>query len=361
MANILTPDFKLTIGTTNFTENPLRRTVSEMVVEQLSDGASSFKIVLDDSADTFSGGKTSIKEGMECVIEMGFVETGTKQVIKGFVTGVKPKRTEYSRKMFTVTGFDGLSKLTRGRKRRSWENIKDSDIATQIAQECGLQPDVEDSGMIQPYVVQNNENNLNFLFERARRIGYEVKVEEEKLVFRKPREVKADVTLRWDGTNIREKGGVLIQRLDFNTSTMNMPKKVVVRSYDPKTGEAIIASASMDDNDKMGGAKTAGDAAEFGCNLDTTIQISDQPVRSEEEAERLAKSILSQRAAEFLTGNGKCVGNGKIKCGAKLNIEDVGEEMAGEYYVTSAKHILRVGTGKGFGYWTEFSVSRTGR
>ena len=360
MANILTPDFKLKIGTTDFSNQPNKRRVSEMTVEQLSDGASSFRIVLDDSDEAISDGKISILEGMECTVEMGFAESGTKQVIKGYVTGVKPKRSEFSRKMFTVTGFDGLSKLTRGRKRRSWENIKDSDIAAQIAQECSLQPDVQDSGLVHPYVVQNNENNLNFLFERARRIGYEVKVEGEKLVFRKPREVKADVTLRWDGTNVRKKGGVLLQRMDFNTSTMNMPKKVVVRSYDPKSGQPIVASASTEDNDKMGGKKTAGDAAEFG-NPDTTIQISDQPVVSEEEAERLAKSILSQRAAEFLTGTGKCMGNGKIKCGAKVNIEDVGQEMQGEYYVTSAKHVLRAGHGQGYGYWTEFSVSRTGR
>ena len=360
MSGIYTPDFKLTIGSVDFSEAPLRNRVNEITVETLSDGASSFKIVLDDSDDRFSAGDTALQEGMECVVQMGFVETEIVQVIKGYVTGVKPKRSEFSRKMFTVTGFDGLSKLTRGRKRRSWENIKDSDIATQIAQECSLQPDIQDSGIVHPYVVQNNENNLNFLFERARRIGYEVKVEGEKLVFRKPREVKADVTLRWDGTNVREKGGLLLQRMDFNTSTMNMPKKVVVRSYDPKSGKPIIASASTEDNDKMGGKKTAGDLAEIG-NPDTTIQISDQPVASEEEAERLAKSILSQRAAEFLTGTGKCMGNGKIKCGAKVNIEDVGQEMQGEYYVTSAKHVLRAGHGQGYGYWTEFSVSRTGR
>ena len=113
MANILTPDFKLKIGTTDFSNQPNKRRVSEMTVEQLSDGASSFRIVLDDSDEAISDGKISILEGMECTVEMGFAESGTKQVIKGYVTGVKPKRSEFSRKMFTVTGFDGLSKLTR--------------------------------------------------------------------------------------------------------------------------------------------------------------------------------------------------------------------------------------------------------
>ena len=84
MANILTPDFKLKIGTTDFSNQPNKRRVSEMTVEQLSDGASSFRIVLDDSDEAISDGKISILEGMECTVEMGFAESGTKQVIKGY-------------------------------------------------------------------------------------------------------------------------------------------------------------------------------------------------------------------------------------------------------------------------------------
>ena len=91
MSGIYTPDFKLTIGSVDFSEAPLRNRVNEITVETLSDGASSFKIVLDDSDDRFSAGDTALQEGMECVVQMGFVETEIVQVIKGYVTGVKPK------------------------------------------------------------------------------------------------------------------------------------------------------------------------------------------------------------------------------------------------------------------------------
>lgn len=355
---VRTPDFKLSIGTIEFTD-ALKTKVSEITVEQVSDGASSFKVVLDDSDKTFSDAKQSIREGASCKIELGYSDDGegTKQVIEGFVTGVKPYRKEGSRQLFVVNGFDGLSKLMHGRKRRAWENIKDSDIASEIANECGLKPDVEDSGIVQPYVVQNNENNLNFLFERARRIGYEVKVVERSLVFKKPRVKPSVATFRTDGVDVEEKGGFLLQRMDFNSSMMNVPSKVVVRSYDPATAEPIIAEADTSSYDKMGGKKHAGEINPDG----PVLQISDQPVRSQEEAKQLAQSIFDQRAGEFMTGTGRCIGNNAIQAGNKVTMADVGQDVAGDYYVTSAKHIMKLGRGRGCGYWTEFTVSRSGR
>ncbi len=359
MPSIKTPEFKLSIGTLEFSGD-LKTRVNEIEVEQVSDGASSFMIQLDDRDGCFSNGQKSVKEGMQCVIELGFSNSDTKKLIEGIVTGVKTIRKEYQRKVYVVTGFDGLQALTRGRKRRSWESIKDSDIASLIANECGLQPDVEDSGIVQPYVVQNNENNLSFLFERAKRIGFEVKVEEKRLVFKKPKRTEdGGIVLSWNGT--KEGDCYILQRCNFDTSTMNVVKKVVVRSYDPKTAKPIIGTAETIDGDTMGGkdATNAGDAAAKN-NPDTTIQISDQPVYSQEEAEKLAQSILNERAGNYLTGRGRCEGCNKMAVGKKVKIIDVGQECEGDYYITSAKHILKVGHSHGFGYWTDFTVSRTG-
>lgn len=363
MAKVKTPSFKMTIGTLDFSNNEkLRDTVTEIEVEQISDGASSFKVILDDGSDNFASAKLGqIREGDRCVIELGYreKELGMKQVIEGIVTGVKSQRKEYSRKIFTVMGFDGLQALTRGRKRRSWENIKDSDLASLIAGESGLGADVEDSGIVHPFVVQNNENNLAFLFERAKRIGYEVKVEGRNLVFKRPVLQDSGKTLRWSG----HKAGadtLILQRCDFNTSTMNVVDKVVVRSYDPKTAKAIIGVSDQVLGGEMAGSSSAKSVVQR-LPTSTTIQVSDQPVASQEEAERLAESVMNQRANEFLTGQGSCEGDPSVSCGHTVTIKDIGEELDGVYYVTSATHSLKAGHGQGFGYWTKFSVGRSGR
>ena len=359
---VRTPNFKLTLGSIDFSSRGKKKYVQSIEVEQTSEGPSAFKILLDDSDKLFSeGSECKIREGDACKIELGFIETEVKQVIEGIVTGVKANRKEYSRMIYEVTGYDGLQALTRGRHRRSWENIKISDIVSTIASECSLSADCDDTGSPVPFVVQNNLTNLAFLQERAKRIGFEVKVEERRLVFKKPQKVDSGLTLCWkpnyaaDGAN-----QCLLQRCDFNTTTMNVVNKVVVRWYDEKQAKAIVAESSDIDGGNMAGDSDAGERAASN-NPETTIQISDTPVYSQEEAETLAKSVLNQRADNYLTGKGSCEGNAGLKCGVMVKIKDVGKEMDGEYYITKAKHVLKVGNGQGFGYWTDFEVSRSGR
>ncbi len=357
---VRTPDFKFTLGVFDFSSLELRRRVKSIEVELLSDAPSSFKIILDDADELFSKAvKGKINEGDKCTISLGFVETGLNQVIEGKITGVKGFKKDSARRTFEVTGFDDLQLLTRGRKRRSWENIKDSDIAGIIADECGLGRNFDDSGIVQPFVVQNNISNLAFLYERARRIGFEVKVVGRDLVFKKPEKADTGVTLRLDATKA---GGntQILKTCDFDTSTMNVVDKVVVRSYDPDSAKPIIASSSNVNGGSMGGSNTGAVKSTI-ANTGTTIQVSDQPVYSEEEAEKLAESILNQRADNFMTGKGSCEGNSTLRCGSIVKILDIGSELEGDYYLTEVKHELKAGHGDGFGYWTSFTVSRTGR
>lgn len=361
MANMSPPDFKLKLGNLDFSTEELRTRVHEIEIEQISDGASAFKVVLDDRDDYFAGGE-KIKEGDSCVIELGYFEKGsanTAKLIEGQVTNVKANRREYTRKLYVISGFDGLQGLTRGKKRRSWEKMKDSDLATLIAGEAGLGADVDDSKIVHPFVAQNNVNNLSFLYERARRIGFEVGVKDKKLIFKKPQIQSPCCELTWDGTKVGSGSAILLRRLDFGSSTMGAVSKVIVRSYDPKTAKPIIGESSEIHGKEMG-RETGGSRANLN-NPNTTIQISDENVASQEEAEALAYSILNQKAMQFVTGKGVCEGDPRIQCGKKITIDDIGQEMDGDYYVTAAKHILKAGAGKGFGYSVEFSIGRPAR
>ena len=352
---VLTPDFKLTLGEQDFSAVPLKNRVLEIVVDQVSNGAASFKVTLDDYDDVFSNGDKKIHEGDSCVIELGYANTEIKKLLEGIVTGIKIHRSEAGRTLYVVSGFDGLQALTRGRKCRSWEQVKDSDLATIIANDCGLQPDVDDSEMVLPYVAQNDVTDLKFLLERAKRIGFELRVEEKRLVFKKPDLSAEPLVLRWNAA-LADENTALIQKCDFATSTSHVVQKVIVRSAE--NAEPIIGEASTVSGDSSNLAGT--DAAQNN-NPDTTIQISKVPVASQEEAEKLAQAILDERAAGYLTGNGRSEGNPNIIVSSRVKILDIGKEVEGEYYVTAAKHTFKVGGRRNCGYTTSFSVSRTGR
>ena len=351
-----TPKFEMTIGTANFSGDD-KQLVTQITVEQVADGCSSFEAVLDDSKDTFSA-KQPIKEGESCSISIGFPDKGgPKKVFSGTVSSVKIKRKEHGRRLVYVKGFDPLYDLTKGRKRRSWEEMKDSDLAELILSEHGIKiAEIEDTGIILPYIVQNNLNDLNFLQERAKRNGYELKYEcndkVDGVVFAKPKRTDSAATLSYDATK-EDSVDAVLQRCDFDTSTANQPSKVVVRSYDPDVPEPIIGEAGEVTGEAMGGTAVQG-------NSNATTMITDSNFSSVEEAERYAQAILDQRAGEFMTGVGQCFGCPDILCGHVVTINDVGTEFSGDYYVTECKHSFKAGHSHGFGYFTSFKVSRTG-
>lgn len=355
-ARVRTPSFKMQLGNIDF-EGELSKMVISIEVESMADAASSFTVTLDDGEDQFAnGGK--IKEGDRAVISMGYVGEESK-LIEGTITGVKSFRREQGRKVFSVTGFDDLQALTRGRKRRSWEQMKDSDLAKILASEAGLGCEADDSEIIHPYIAQNNVTNLDMLYERARRIGFEVRVENKIVMFKKPQIKESCASLAWN----RQGGGndlTILRRCNINTSTMGVVDKVVVRSYDPKTKKEIIASSDDVHGGAMSGARTASEYA-AASNPSTTIQISDTPVASQEEAEKLAWSVFNQRAGNFGGGMGSSEGNPDIMAGKIINLSQIGAEMDGDYYVTRSVHKLLVGNGPGYGYTTDFEVRRSGR
>jgi phage protein D len=321
----------------------------------MSDGTSNCKIILDNRDDHYTY-EDKIQEGESISISMGFADkNSTKPVFVGTVTSVKIDQTEATRKLITVTGDDPLHCMTTGRRRRSWEKITDSDVVTKIFQEHGLKiAEVEDTGIVLPFVVQNNLNDLNFVQERAKHNGYELRYEinkeREGVVFARPKRDIGDAILRWDSDK-EDQATSILQRCKFDTTTVNQPTSVKVRWYDPDAAEPIIGTASEVTGGTMDGSIRQG-------NSSYELQVSDIAVYSVEEAERVAQSILDQKAGEYLTGDGQSLGCPDIISGKRVKILDVGD-FEGFYYVTECKHHFKVKGGTSFGYWTSFKVSRT--
>ncbi|OIP28980.1 MAG: hypothetical protein AUK47_28550 [Deltaproteobacteria bacterium CG2_30_63_29] len=361
MSKMNPPDFKMTLGGVDFSDPEMAKRVIEIEVENIADGPDYFKVMLDDRDEYFAGGG-KIKEGDSAKIALGYVNESCIDLIEGDVTGVESFRREYRRKVYVIRGFDGMHRLTRGRHRRSWLDMKDSDVAAQLAGEASLGSECDDSGIIHPYIFQNNVTNLSFLYERARRCGFEVDCHGATLRFKKPELSDPVCKLIWDESNLPGGGSMgnrLLKRCQFSTSTLSQVDEVTVRSWDPDEKKEIIGKSSDIHGSTMGGKKTGPQYAAAG-SPSLKIQISDQPVRSVEEAEKVAYSILNQRASNFMTGFGASEGDGTIKAGKSVDVSFVGSEIDGIYYVARANHILKVGAGPGNGYTTEFEIRRTG-
>ncbi len=285
------------------------------------------------------------KPGNEIKIKMGYGST-LDTVMVGEITTLSPEYSDNGAVVFRVSGYDRLYRLGFGRKTRSFRSMTDSDIASQIAQDWRLTPQVDATDVTHDYVLQNNQTDREFLAARARRLRYELRVEDRTLYFKKSKEDgSAGVTLTYGETLI-----------DFFPllSTVNQTSKVEVRGWSVKDKEAISGEASMSDVvSMMAGQKAGGKIAEDIAGESKRL-LDGENAATKDEAEGLARAALNRAVTEFITGEGRCIGNPDIKAGSVVELKGLGERFSGLYYVVSCTHSIG-----SRGYYTSFTVRRS--
>jgi phage protein D len=285
------------------------------------------------------------KPGNKIEIKMGYVDNFETMII-GEVTALHPKYFNNEAALFSVQGFDKLHRFRRGRKTRSFLQIKDSQIAEQIAQDVGLTPEVEDTEIVHDYVMQNNLSDIDFLLERAMRIRYEVLLQGQKLIFRKA----ANHTGKTVSLEYMKDLKYFYPRL----STVQQVSKVEVRGWNQTTKEAILGVASSGvETTKMDGSEIGPEIAESAFGK-TTTSVVNIPVDSQAEAEQIAKAKFNDISIELISGEGEAVGNMAIRAGSIIELKGLGDRFSGLYYIRRSEHCLTPQTG----YITKFNVIR---
>jgi Bacteriophage probable baseplate hub protein len=125
------------------------------------------------------------KMGTQVEIKLGYVGQ-LKTVCKAEVKTLEVVLTPEGPTRLLVAGFDKGQGLTKGTLTKTYKNVKDSDLARQVAQRNGLTADVDDSQVVHEYVIQSNLSDYDFLMQRAVIAGYRFNIDDKKLTFKKP-------------------------------------------------------------------------------------------------------------------------------------------------------------------------------
>ena len=303
---------------------------------------------------------TTFDIGKRIHVQMGYADR-LISMAHCVISTLTPRFSESGPPTIGVTGLDSMFKL-RDRKPKEGEEKKyvnqfDSDIAKAVAQRNHMQCQADQTSEQHPLVVQKNQDDAQFLMERAKRIDFDCYVQvdpqtaQDKLFFVKPTDGR-------DGRRSRiyvfEWGTSLI---NFNP-TLTLAKqvsKVTVRGWDPKTKSKIVYTASKNDLPGLGGDSggvSGPEAVEKRLN-DKQDTIVDAPVTSQQEARDLATSLLRERAYEFITGSGQVIGLPDLRPGDNVELKGLGKRFSGTYYVKKVEH--SIGTS---GYHTQFEVRK---
>ncbi|WP_338699873.1 hypothetical protein V5279_18905 [Bradyrhizobium sp. 26S5] len=324
--------------------------ILEVMVTQHVEGGDLFDITVNtqnaenqrlkwvDAAEFTPGNRMEIQAGYR-----GKVAT----LMRGEITALKVNYASDKPTVVKVQGFDRLHRLRRGKKTRVFNDVKDSQVAERIAGELGLAPQVQDSGIVHPYLLQNNLSDIDFLLMRARRIRYELLISGDKLVFR-----EAANNL---GEAISLEYPMDLKWFQPRLSTADLVGEITVRGWNPASKEPILGVGKTGDETSLMGGRQAGPAlgdAAFGASASAVAEI---PVVSQAEADQIAKAFFNEMALGLITGEGEIVGNASFIPGTTARLQGLGDRFNGIYYIRRAEHRIAPKTG----YVTRFQAVRS--
>ncbi len=350
------PKFAVPRFTIKVESQPLTEDFNQKVVEIVVDSdmyqPSMFTILVhDNDMSLVDSEKLAIGKALEVIIEPPEQgnragSSGKDTLIKGEITALEPTFGADSSAVLLVRGYDKSHRLHRGRKTRTFLKIKDSDLVQKIAGEADLSASVDPTSVTFDYVLQNNQTNIEFLRERAQRIGYQLYVEDEKLYFKK-------------GTANAGQGPELVWKESLvsfrpRLTAVQQTDSAVVTGWDPLAKQAIVGTSSPPSSANQGGVTTTGGAQAknvFGGAAE--VAVVSYPVATTSEADALAQAMNEQVNSAFVQAEGVCFGEPRITAGKIITIKGVGTRFSGKYMVTSATHVLNTGSG----YSTTFTIS----
>jgi phage protein D len=333
--------------------------VSQVEVDLVLGAASRFSFTVTDSYSnklhsflTGSGGDVLelLTFGAEVEICMGYGDArSTPTTMSGMITEITTNFPESGVPELSIAGYDHGFALTMGKNSRTWSKASDSDAAHEIASFNNLAAIIETTSEKHAQIEQNQESDWEFLKKLADRNHFELYVDERKtLHFGKPND-KAGAVVR-----LVYGEGLLSFKPEANLA--GQISKVEVYGWDPQQKKAIIGVATTGEESGLTG-KSAGqhlNAFVRDPSKRPTLRLR-QPVFTQSEANARAKAALSERAKQFLTGDGEAIGLPEVRPDRNVELANLGVPFSKTYYIKQATHKIDSN-----GYRTRFKVKETG-
>lgn len=287
-------------------------------------------------------GKAGLEIGRKVTISAASVASDTpEELITGEVTSVEAEYDTMGTRA-VVRGYDKSHRLAAGRKTATFQNTKYSDIAQRIAGDAGLQADVDTSDGTHEHVFQVNQSDLDFLYGLARQIGFDCRVDDETLLFKKPVESSGapaegdlsssdPVQLVW-GANLLE--------FRARMSAVAQVAKVEVRGWDPTAKEAVLGTADATATNAELTTSAAALAEKVGGR---TLIVVNHGVETQQAADQLAQARAEQIGSAGFEATAVAVGSPALKAGTPVSVSGIDPALAGKWVISGSRHEFGAG------------------
>ena len=234
--------------------------------------------------------------------------------LSGLVTELSTSFSSGGTPELTIKGFDALYPLTIGKSTRNWEGKRDSDAVTDVARDRGLAVNTERTEPVRPRIDQSQQTDMAFIETLAQRNQATYYVRDDELYFgRRHNQDGAVVQLAW---------GFGLVSFAPEANLARQITEVQVHARSATEGKEIVGRARKGDETGRDTRASSGSERVVRALSSSPILSVRAPVHTQAEADERAKAILDERAQDFVTGGGECIGLPEI-------VPDVNIELGG--------------------------------
>jgi phage protein D len=269
-------------------------------------------------------------------------------IFQGKIMGLEAAFPEGQSPEITILAEDRSQDLRMNRRTRTFTDVSDADVISQIANDHGLSPSVDLTGPTYKVLAQVNQSDLAFIRERARAIDAEVWMDGTTL--------NAKTHTGRQGDDLKMTYGNQLHEFTVLADLAMQRTSVAVNGWDVSNKSALQYEAT----DSVISSELNGDTSGVSI-LQSAIGARKEALAhtvplNHDEAQHEAESFFKMSARRFVVGHGVAETNAKLRVGAKVNLEGLGPLFTGKYYVAEIKHIFDLAKG----LRTEFRAERLG-
>jgi uncharacterized protein len=292
--------------------------------------------------------------GEQIELRMGYRDDPPLELmLTGEITSLSPSFPASGPPTLKVGGLNVLHRLRRRQVSHAYTNATDAEIATEVAGRLEFRANQFEadtsSNERYEYVLQDNQYDIVFLLGRARRIGYDLIVDESSgrsvLKFKPSPKVRQSV--------YRLGYGATLQSFEPTLTTARQVSKVTVLGWDAVRKEVIRATVDRSQLPVRGVSDPADQQTIDRAYGNREEVISNRPVHTLGEAQTLARQTLERIVKDLVTARAATVGVPRLRAGTVVQLDGLGARFSGRYFVTSTTHTIGAG-----GYATSFECRR---
>lgn len=269
--------------------------------------------------------------GKKIEIQLGY-QTNAETVFKGIIIGHGNRISSNSSELI-ISCRDDAVKLTVQKKNAHFNDVTDSDVASQIIGSYeGLQKEIDDTTITHKNLVQYNLTDWDFLLHRFDMLGMFCLVEDGKIIIKKPdlqkekiqdivygatlMEYQANIDARWQSASTEADSWNYTDQT-VNSNTANEPQLQSAGNIDAST---LAGNVGFDIN-----------------KFKYTGKWTDA------ELQALADAKLQKQRLARIRGKVKFQGAANIKPGEFIRVGGIGERFSGPLYVSAVHHVVEEG------------------